>query len=137
MRTTASFLSSLATLPLLAALLFSVAPLPAQQDDGPVLLPKPMPKPKPVTTLLVMCDLACDWKLDGEDKGRIEAGGAKKVPVTLGQHLVEAETADGLDKLRREVELKSAGQLIVHMDIEPIRGARVNAAQPARPQPSP
>ena len=45
-----------------------------QQDEGPILRPKKMPA-KPVrATLLVMCDLACNWKLDGKARGRIAAG---------------------------------------------------------------
>ncbi len=41
----------------------------AQQDEGPVLKPtKPTSKPVGVT-LAIMCDLACEWKLNGDVKG--------------------------------------------------------------------
>lgn len=41
----------------------------AQQDEGPVLKPnKPAMRPTSAT-LLVMCDLACNWKLGGDTKG--------------------------------------------------------------------
>ena len=41
----------------------------AQQDEGPVLKPKKSPtRPAPTATLLVMCDLACNWKLDGTQR---------------------------------------------------------------------
>jgi hypothetical protein len=52
-------------------------------------------KAKPAgATLLVMCDLACDWKLDGEAKGLIDAGGSAKAKVEFGQHLVIATTEE-------------------------------------------
>ena len=71
-----------------AVMIMAALPALAQQDEGPILRPKPQPKPAPSTTLLVMCDLACDWKLDGEAKGRIDAGGSVKAKVMPGQHMV-------------------------------------------------
>ena len=53
------------------ALVIGVAILPAlsQQDEGPILRPrKPLAKPAGAT-LLVTCDLTCNWKLDGVAKG--------------------------------------------------------------------
>ena len=70
----------------------------AQQNEGPILLPK-KPAAKPAAaTLLVMCDLACNWKLDGEPKGHINAGGAARARVEFGQHVVVAATDDGADQ---------------------------------------
>ena len=79
-----------------------------QQGEGPILHPK---RPA-AATLLVMCDLACNWKLDGETKGRIDAGGAAKAKVELGQHALVAVTDDGLDKVGKDIEIKTAGQTI-------------------------
>jgi hypothetical protein len=47
----------------------------AQQDEEPILKPKkPSAKLATTTTLLMMCDLACNWKLDGEAKAHIDRG---------------------------------------------------------------
>src|SRR5271156_979858 len=87
----------------------------AQQDEGPILKPnKPTSKPSSAT-LLVMCDLTCNWKLDGEARGSIADGGTKKAPVSLGQHLVDAVTEDGLDKVEKEIEIKNTAQTIVRL----------------------
>jgi hypothetical protein len=104
----------------------------AQQIDGPILLPKPKPQPKPAAlraTLLVTCDLACNWKLDGEAKGRIEAGGSAKVKVEFGQHVVVAVTEDGADQVKQLSEVKSNGQTVVSIELQPVRDARVKAEQ--------
>jgi hypothetical protein len=45
----------------MTALLLSAA---AQQDEGPILKPKKRPAKLVSSTLLVFCDLACDWNLD-------------------------------------------------------------------------
>ncbi|MGA2674796.1 MAG: hypothetical protein ABSE99_16385 [Terracidiphilus sp.] len=103
----------------------------AQQDEGPILRPKPQPKPAGAT-LLVMCDLACNWKLDGEAKGRIEAGGSAKARVELGQHVVAAATEDALDKIETEIEVKTAGQTVQRLALQPVRDARLKAEQQAR-----
>jgi hypothetical protein len=101
----------------------------AQQDDIPILRPKSQTT-KPVSaSLLVMCDLACNWKLDGEAKGRIEAGASVKVKVELGQHRVSAATEDGLDKLEKEIEIMPPGQTIVHIALQLVRDARLYAEQ--------
>ncbi len=116
------------------AAVFAVAALSAlaQQDEGPILLPKPKPAAKPAATLLVMCDLACNWKLDGEAKGRIDAGGAAKAKVELGEHLVVVTTEDGLDKVQQLTEAKAAGQKVVSLELQPVRDARLKAEQEAR-----
>src|SRR5271170_5976539 len=116
---------------LTAAVAIAAASVVAQQDEGPVLKPKPKPKPAGAT-LLVICDLACNWKLDSEAKGSIDAEGSKKVPVSLGQHLVDATIQDGLDKVEQEVDLKTAAQTIVRLQLQPVRDARAKAEQDAR-----
>jgi len=103
----------------------------AQQDEVPIL--KPKPKPATAATLLVMCDLACNWKLDGEIKGRIDAGGSAKAKVELGQHALVAVTDDGLDKVGKDIEIKTAGQTIFRVELQPVRSDRVQAQQDADP----
>ena len=104
----------------------------AQQEEGPIL--KPKPKAPAAATLLVMCDLSCNWKLDGETKGRIDTGGSAKARVELGQHELVATTEDGLDKLESDIEIKAAGQTIFHIALQPVRDARVKAEHDADPK---
>jgi len=103
-----------------------------QREEGPILRPK-RPIAKPASpTLLVICDLACNWTLDGAAKGRIEAGGSAKEKVELGQHVVAAATEDGMDKDEKELDIKAGGQTIVHIALLPFRDARLKAEQEAR-----
>jgi hypothetical protein len=120
---------------ILAAVLAIAAVSALAQEEGPILLPKPKPQPKPVAlsaTLLVTCDLACDWKLDGEAKGRIEAGASAKAKVDLGEHIVIATTEDSLDKVKQLTEVKAAGQKVVSIELQPIRDARLKTEQEAK-----
>jgi hypothetical protein len=103
----------------------------AQQEEGPILLPKPKPRPT-AATLLVTCDLACNWKLDDVAKGRIEAGGSANVNVVLGQHVVVAATEDDLDKVQQLVEVKAVGQKVVNLELNPVRILRLETEQEAR-----
>jgi hypothetical protein len=104
----------------------------AQQEEGPILRPKkPIVKPAS-STLLVICDLACNWTLDGAGQSRIEAGGQAKVKVELGQHVVAAATEDGLDKDEKELGIKAGGQTIVHIALRPFRDARLKAEREAK-----
>jgi len=102
----------------------TIAQAMAQQDEGPILRPKPKPAS---AKLLVICDLACTWKLDGKPRGTIAAGDSAIAPLSLGQHLVDASTEDGLDKAESQVEIKAAGQTIVHIALAPVRIARLKA----------
>jgi TPR repeat protein len=103
----------------------------AQKEEGPIL--KPKPKYATLATLLITCDLTCDWKLDGETKGRIDAGGTVKAKVELGQHALVALTDDGLDKVEKDIEIKKAGQTIFRVELQPVRNDRVQAQQDADP----
>jgi len=104
----------------------------AQQDDVPILRPRVQPAKSTVATLLVTCDLACNWKLDGEAKGRIQAGGSAKANVVIGQHLVVATTPDDLDKVEKEVDIEAAKQTLVRIELTLVHDARVKAEQEAR-----
>jgi hypothetical protein len=115
---------------MIAALVLGTGMALTQQDEGPILLPKPKPAAKPAgATLLVMCDLACNWKLDGEAKGHIQAGGSAKAKVELGEHMVVVTTEDGLDKVQQLTEVKAAGQKVVNIELAPVRDARLKAEQ--------
>jgi hypothetical protein len=78
-----------------------------------------------------MCDLGCNWKLDGEVKGHINAGGGAKVKVESGQHMVEATTEDGVDQVKQPCTVKLTGQTMVSIELWPIRYARLVTEQEA------
>jgi hypothetical protein len=99
------------------------------QEEGPILRPKPKPQ---TATMQIMCDLACNWTLDGAAKGRIDAGASVKAKVIVGQHTVAAETEDALDKVENPVKVKAAGETPVHLWLQPVRDARLKAEQEAK-----
>ena len=113
------------------ALPASGAAVRAQQDGDVTVIIKAKSKPAVLPTLMVMCDLVCHWKLDGEVKGRIDAGGSTKVKVEPGQHMVEAATEDGVDQLDQPTTVKPTGQTMVNIQLQPIRDARLIAEQEA------
>jgi hypothetical protein len=99
------------------------------QEEGPILHPKPKPQ---TATMLIVCDLACNWTLDGAAKGRIDAGAQVKAKVVIGQHTVAAETEDALDKVENPVKVKAAGETPVHLWLQPVRDARLKAEKEAK-----
>lgn len=118
----------------LLALLIAIMVLPAlsQQDEGPILRPRVQPVKPTGATLLVICDLACNWNLDGVAKGRIEAGGSAKAKVELGQHLVVAMTEDEADQVKQLCEVKTTVQTVVSIEFKAARDARLKSEQEAR-----
>lgn len=104
----------------------------AQQGGDVTVIIKAKSKPAELPTLLVMCDVVCNWKLDGEVKGHIDAGGSAKVKVEPGQHMVEATTEDGVDLVKQPSTVKSTGQTMVSIELWPIRYARLVVEQEAR-----
>jgi hypothetical protein len=105
---------------------------PPQQDEGPILRPKTSPAKPAAPTLLVSCDLACNWTLDDTDKGHIDAGASVKAKVTAGQHTVAAETEDALDKAENPVKVNASGQTTAHIWLQPVRDARLKAEKDAK-----
>jgi hypothetical protein len=103
-----------------------------QQDEGPILRPKTPPAKPALPTLQVSCDLACNWTLDGEAKGHIDAGASVKAKVSAGQHTVAAETEDAQDEAENEIKVKTSGQNMAHIWLEPVRAARLKAEQDAK-----
>jgi hypothetical protein len=115
----------------LVVLAVAVVPVKAQQDDVPILRPK-KPQPKPaVATLMIVCDLACNWKLDGEAKGHIDAGDSAKVSVQPSQHLVLAVSEDNLDQAQQVIKVEGKGQAVATIELKPVRAARLKAEQQA------
>ena len=88
----------------------------------------------PKVWLLVSTDLDCVWKLDGETQPPLAAGGATKVQVELGKHLIDATTTDGIDQFRHLIELTKFQQELVPILLKPLRDGRVNAEAQMRRQ---
>lgn len=114
-----------------AALLAFGAVVRAQQDGDVTVIVKAKSKPAVLSTLLVLCDLPCEWKLDGEVKGHIDAGGSVKVKVEAGEHMVDATTEDGADEVKHPTTVKPTGQAMANIELQPVRDARLLAESEA------
>ncbi len=114
------------------ALLTSGAAVRAQQDADMTVIIKAKTKPAALPTLLILCDLACNLRLNGETKGLIDAGGSTKIKVEPGQHMVEATTEDGVDQVKQPCTVKPTGQTMVSIELWPIRYARLLDEQAER-----
>ncbi len=64
---------------LVAFMFVAVSQITAEQSQAPILRPRPTK-----ATILVKCDLACNWKLDGKSEGTIALNDSKIVSITLG-----------------------------------------------------
>jgi hypothetical protein len=80
-------------------------------------------------TLLVTTDMDCDWKLDGVSQGRLKAGDAKTVPVSLGEHLVQAVSADGQDSWKALATVSQSMQKAIEIPLLSVRQARLEKEQ--------
>lgn len=88
------------------------------------------------TTLLTTTDLDCSWKLDGIPQGSLKADDATVVPLSLGKHIVQATSADGLDSWKTVVTITQAGQEMVEIKLKEARQRRVSESQPTAPPPA-
>jgi TonB family protein len=79
-----------------------------------------------------MTDLACDWTLDGTPQVRLVSGKPAKVAVSLGKHLINATTVDGIDNIETIVEASRPQQEILKLDLNAVRADRLASAGPAR-----
>ena len=100
-----------------AAMAVAASQILAQQDEGPILRPKVLPAKPAGATLLVTCDLACNWELDG------------KVKVEFGQHLAVAKSEDALDQVQQLVNVEKPGQTIVNIELLPLRTSRIKSEE--------
>jgi serine/threonine-protein kinase len=108
----------------------STSPQPSNPLPAAPQQPKPAANPAGVA-LTVTCDLACDWKLDGEAKGRIDASGTARVKVETGRHALVAVTQDGLDRTETSCSVSGDGKAVAHLRLQSVRDARLKAEQVA------
>jgi hypothetical protein len=86
--------------------------------------PRPTPpsaqalSPAPSATLLITVDAAAQLAVDGEALGAVSAKEVRRVPVRLGQHLMQAASTDeaGVD-IRQTVDVKAAGPVVVTLSL--------------------
>ncbi|HEX8710392.1 MAG TPA: hypothetical protein VF730_00875, partial [Terracidiphilus sp.] len=102
----------------------------ASAQQGPVFLGSSSPKPArkaPGASLMVICDVACTWSVDGKPGGSMAAETPATIVVDAGQHELIAATPDGLDKYQKQFHVSSGGQQSVMVELKQIRDARVQA----------
>jgi hypothetical protein len=102
------------------------------QDDP---RPKPNPKPAPVAPaqrqaparsgVVIFCDLACTFTVDGQSKHKLAAGGAAPFTLGLGQHFLSADTLDIKDHYEHEFTLESTEQTLIQVQLEPVHKKRL------------
>lgn len=108
----------------------------SSNDGPPVIHPRShtttSTKSKPASTtargsatLVVTCDLACSWSLDGQAQGHLAAGGFGRVKAQPGQHLIAAAASDGTERQDKDVTLETSRQSLVHFELQPLRDLRL------------
>lgn len=55
--------------------------------------------------LLISTDISCNWKLDGQPMGLLKAEEVKIIPVSPGEHLIQAATSDGVARTSTKLEV--------------------------------
>jgi hypothetical protein len=120
--------TTLAGLALAAAIVGTATQARSQGGGPPIIHPK-----DPPATLLIVCDLACNWKLDGLTKGHNDADSSSKAKVELGEHILVVATEDGLDQIKVTKEVKATGQTVLDIELKPVRDKRISAAKPPEP----
>lgn len=63
-------------------------------------------------TLVVTTDMRCNWSLDGRPMGLLMTDDSKVVPVSPGEHLIEAATTDELGTSRTKVEVDQGQEAV-------------------------
>jgi len=56
-----------------------------------------------IEKLRVNTDMDCNWKLDGQPMDPLEAHNPKVIPVSRGEHLIQAATTDGVATFRTTI----------------------------------
>jgi preprotein translocase subunit SecG len=82
-------------------------------------------KPPSLPTLLVSCDLSCDWTLDGNQQGHIEENQTTVISLPLGRHLIVANSTDGIAHSEKTVDVRSVAPTTLNFTLAPIRSARL------------
>jgi Protein of unknown function (DUF1566) len=77
----------------------------------------PLAEAQAGVTLHVTTDMDCNWTLDGQPMDPLKAGASRVVPVSPGEHLIQAATNDGVAFIHTTVEVDQ-GQKIVEIQLK-------------------
>lgn len=80
-------------------------------------------------TLVVNCDVPCNWQVDGEEKGAIQFGNIARAQVPAGDHILTATTTDGRDRTSQNVNGSGNSSKVVSLSLIPVREERTVMAQ--------
>ena len=81
-------------------------------------------------TILVSCDRACLWTLDGQPMGKLGEGDSRIAAVSLGQHRIRAEAQEGMYLDEKKIDLDDASQTVVRLSLKEVQGGASPAMQP-------
>jgi len=98
--------------------------VPSQPSRGSPDIPHPAANEGP-STLVVNCDLACNWQVDGVSQGTIQPGDTARLQVTPGDHMLIATTADGRDRITQTVTAIGGTSKVVSLSLKQARDGRV------------
>jgi hypothetical protein len=93
----------------------------------------------PVATVMFRTDEPADLKIDGEAIGRIGTDDLLRRKLELGDHLIQATSADGKVHWEKVITLENPYNKIVSIELTPLRlqKAAAEPASQASPQPLP
>ena len=84
---------------------------------------------KPIATeLVVSCDMACKWSLDGKPQADISLAGAATAHVDRSSHLLIVTSMDGQDIVHKQVPI-SGTRTVIYIELQPVREARLHEEQ--------
>ena len=114
-----------------------------QQMPPPRPKPAPTPQPRlaparpadPGAVLLLTADDACELFVDGEKVADLKRDEVRKVPVSLGQHLVRAVNPTA--EWRSIIEIKEKRQYVLVTELKSSKSAPADPPVPSRASPPP
>jgi hypothetical protein len=68
-------------------------------------------------SLVVTCDMDCNWKLDGAEQTRLSADEANVVKTIVGEHVIQATSLDGQAKWQGTVTADSWAQKVAKISL--------------------
>jgi TPR repeat protein len=71
-------------------------------------------------TLVVNCNLACTWNVDGKDQGTVQPGGTGRAQVAPGDHVLVATAIDGDARTSQTVTGAPGASKFVTFSLQPV-----------------
>jgi hypothetical protein len=89
----------------------------------------------PVATVIFRTDEPADLKIDGEAIGRIGTDDLLRRKLELGDHLIQATSADGKVHWEKVITLENTYNKIVSIELIPLRQAKPGVEPSSQPSP--